>query len=611
MTQSSALSDNPRLGDKTGSSPAKIQAWKPYLFRILLIYRWGSLLPALAILTPLSDTPTFLIEPLYILLFMTSLNIIITLFQPSFNTTADNALYLLLADIVLMLMVLISSGVTDSPYFLHALSPLLMAAFLLESLHWILLTTTYTAVYLVATSQYQNTGRAINIPQLLSQISQILFFTFVVGLTTRLLTTFERNQQRLFNHNQQLSQRNNMLETQHHRLEVAHELTLFLHLSDSQSVQQRLLRAVTKDLNFSQVVVGLVNPILNRIDDWQAEPMLISQATPLSLTEEGGCIAKAVLNQQARWYLPLTPQSEAGVALNTDDMTMFNLRVSPTNDLLTDWLGSGGWLVLPMTWQQQPVGVLLVAVETNSTIDISDDRWAILTSLVSQAAVALGTIDRTRRLAVEQERNRIARDIHDTVAQSLFGMAFTLDACTKLLPDHVETVQQELAELRDIAQSTHTQVRQSILNMWPSKLTITEFQVDLDKYVTHCAPDHVFQVDYVIEGDFDGLSAGIRRNLYRVSQEALANAARYAGVNMARLYLCVEPNEISLSIRDNGMGFDVKQSMARERDREHFGLRGMQERIEVLGGSCDILSQMGYGTQILARIPLKQRKKHV
>ena len=591
----------------SSSTPIGAVVWRQYLFRILLIYRWGSLLPALAMLAPLSDTPTFLIAPIYLLLLMTSLNIVIVFFQPLFSTIQDKIPYLLLADFIIMICLLVATGLTNSPYFLHALTPLLTAAFVLEPRYWILVTATFTTVYLVTTSQYQNAGMTVDIPQLISQISQICFFTFIIGLTTRLLSNFERNQQRLFSRNQQLSQRNSMLETQHHRLEVAHELTLFLHLSDTQSVQQRLLRAVTKDLNFTQVVVGLVNPLLNRIDDWQAEPALIDQSMPLSLTEEGGCIAQAVLNQQARWYLPLTSQPESDIKLNTDSMTMFNLRVSPTDDILTDWLGQGGWLVLPMTWQQQPVGVLLVAVENNSTIDISDNRWAILTSLVSQAAVALGTIDRTRRLAVEQERNRIARDIHDTVAQSLFGMAFTLEACTKLLPDHAETVRQELAELRDIAQSTHTQVRQSILNMWPSKLTITEFQVDLDKYVTHCAPDHVFQIDYIIEGDFDDLSAGVRRSLYRVSQEALANAARYAEVDSARLYLCVEQKEVSLSIRDKGKGFDVKQSLARERDREHFGLRGMRERIEALGGSCDILSQIGYGTQILARIPLKQK----
>jgi signal transduction histidine kinase len=252
----------------------------------------------------------------------------------------------------------------------------------------------------------------------------------------------------------------------------------------------------------------------------------------------------------------------------------------------------------------------LIAVETTGPINISDDRWAILTSLVSQAAVALGTIDRTRRLAAEEERNRIARDIHDTVAQSLFGIVFTLDACVKLLPKQTELVKKELLELRDLAHHTHHQVRQSILDIWPSELNTERFKADLDKYVNHCAPGHVFDVEFTIEGDFDGLSAGIRRGLYRVSQEALANAAKYAGVDRARLYLYVESDEVFLSIRDKGKGFDPKQVLARERNRDRFGLRGMNERIEALGGTCNILSRNGYGTQVLARIPTKGRNGH-
>src|SRR5690606_36233845 len=142
----------------------------------------------------------------------------------------------------------------------------------------------------------------------------------------------------------------------------------------------------------------------------------------------------------------------------------------------------------------------------------SDDRWAILTSLVSQAAVALGTMERARRLAAEEERNRIARDIHDTVAQSLFGIVFTLDACAKLLPKQAALVKQELTELRDVADQVRHQVRHSILDIWPSDLTEAKFKADLSKYVADCAPDHVFTVGFTISGDIDGLPSLVRRS---------------------------------------------------------------------------------------------------
>ena len=222
----------------------------------------------------------------------------------------------------------------------------------------------------------------------------------------------------------------------------------------------------------------------------------------------------------------------------------------------------------------------------------------------------MGTIDRTRRLAVEEERNRIAREIHDTVAQSLFGIAFTLDACVKLLPEQAEMVQQELIELRDMAHNVRQEVRQSILDIWPSELTQEKFITDLQKYVTHCSPSYVFNVDFSLDGNFDNLSPTIRRGLYRVCQEALSNAARHAGVDSARVYMFVESDEIHMSIRDNGKGFDPRMALAREHNRERFGLKGMCERIQALGGVCDIHSQNGHGTQVMITVPINARNGH-
>ncbi|HHH40405.1 MAG TPA: sensor histidine kinase, partial [Chloroflexi bacterium] len=90
-------------------------------------------------------------------------------------------------------------------------------------------------------------------------------------------------------------------------------------------------------------------------------------------------------------------------------------------------------------------------------------------------------------------------------------------------------------------------------------------------------------------------------------QEALANVVRHAGVNSAQVCLRVEPNAVYLSIRDHGRGFDPATVLAREHNRERFGLRGVRERIHALGGECEILSRLGEGTQILVRLPVNGR----
>jgi signal transduction histidine kinase len=91
------------------------------------------------------------------------------------------------------------------------------------------------------------------------------------------------------------------------------------------------------------------------------------------------------------------------------------------------------------------------------------------------------------------------------------AIVFSLDACVKLLPEQPELVHNELVELRNVADKVRHQVRQSVLDLWPSELTREQFQLDLEKYVKHCCPSKLFTVDYTIDGDFDYLSPALRR----------------------------------------------------------------------------------------------------
>jgi signal transduction histidine kinase len=575
------------------SRPNDLDVFAPqqHLYLFLLTYRWGSLLLAMWLFLATKDA----IEPSVSLAFLLAVSLLSTLLITIFHAplkmmVIETPLFLGL-DVILVIFLLVFSGATRSPYILYALSPLLTGAFLFQMRGVWSTTIAFSLLYPLGLLLVELLGFSVSVDigQLFTQLAGAWLVTILFGQLSNALERLQRAHSSLATAHHDLTRQNQELVATHQQLEMIHELTLFVHAPDSQSVQQRLLRAVTRELDFSRAAVGLLNPSQERLEAWHVcrvgqDISLLGK--PLSLAAKNGLISQVVFNQQVHWG-----QETEQELLSPDEE--FN-----------EQLGPGRWLILPLTWQKQTLGVLLLAVDTSGPADISDDRWAILTSLVSQAAVALGTVDRTRRLAMEEERNRIARDIHDTVAQSLFGIVFTLDACAKLLPKQAEMVKKELTELRDVADEVRHQVRQSILDIWPSDLTEDKFKADLSKYVTDCAPDHVFTVDFTISGNFDGLPARVRRSLYRVCQEALANAARHAGVDMARVYLYVEPEEVHLSIRDTGRGFDPKEALARERNRERFGLRSMQERVQTLGGTCDILSQGSQGTQILVRVPV-------
>jgi len=237
-----------------------------------------------------------------------------------------------------------------------------------------------------------------------------------------------------------------------------------------------------------------------------------------------------------------------------------------------------------------------------------EQRLHSLHAIASQAAVAVGTtmlcIDRAQRLAVQEERVRIARDIHDTVSQSLFGIVFTLNGCLKLLPGDVEAVIPELERVQRVAEEARLEVRRSIMDIWPSEITSTQFVVDLRKYTSQVCQAEDLPIHFDVNGDMTCLSSRARRSMYRIAQEALANIARHAGATEARVSLEVDGQRARLEVLDNGHGFDPERAQAREVDREHFGLRGMQARAASLGGDCQIDSRPGGGTTIVVDIPV-------
>ncbi|MBP8003052.1 MAG: sensor histidine kinase [Chloroflexi bacterium] len=406
-----------------------------------------------------------------------------------------------------------------------------------------------------------------------------LILIFIVSFLAVALWRLWLTQSTLRTDHQRLQQQITTLTEERHRQELIYGLMIFLQgVSDPTVVQERLLQMGREELHLSQMAVGLVNPALHRLDQWCSYPA-VSELPPLLLATEAGLLAQVAEEQS-----PCRVLGEKAVA----------------NGQFSAWLGRGEWLVLPLVWEGRTMGMMLVG-EGNAAAD-----QLTLEHLAQQAAIALNTIERTRQLAIEGERNRIARDIHDTVTQSLFGLSFSLDACTKLLPAQPLIVKDELGELAQLVTQVRSQVRQSILDIWPSTLNRAQFQDDLEKYISQYALARSFNTEFTIEGDFDGLPAVIRRTLYRVCQEALANSARHSGSDLARIYLTIEPTEVHLSIRDKGRGFDAKTTLTRVHDRERFGLKGIQERILALGGTCDILSELGQGTQVLVRIPVKR-----
>jgi signal transduction histidine kinase len=561
------------------------------VFTFLVLYRWLSLLPALFTLGVEASpaTPLFAAWSLSIVLLV---NLVISLFHRPLNKLVIRQPLLLGIDLLFCAGLLAVSGGARSPYYLYALSPLLAGAFFFQMRGAVIISIAFTPLYLLANSLSARLSLGTDSSALMTQLAGIWLIPALFAYPSILLKDINRAREELSNTRDELTEKHENLAIAHRQLEIIHDLTLLLQAApDLLTVQERVLGAVTADLGFSKAVVALVDPALAELGGWLVYPADESfpAVKPLPLEPESGEVFRALLERK-----PFTANKEA--------------LVQDTE--LNSWLSRNNWFVIPLYLREHSVGVLLV----NDSDGLSKEQESTLMTVANQAALALGTtllcIDRARRLAIETERNRIARDIHDTVAQSLFGIVYSLDACINMLPSQAEEVRSELIELRSLASGAHDEVRRSIFDLWPSPLTIDLFTADLTNYVSSCCRPRSFSIIFNNSGDFDSLSAGLRRTIYRMAQEALANSARHSGANSARLCLNVSEGQVYLDISDQGRGFDPSLALIRSLNREHFGLHGIQERAHAMGGECEIISQPGAGARILVHLPISRPRQH-
>ena len=561
-------------------------------FSFLTAYRWASLLPALLILR-IGSSPAQLLSPILVFSIAFLANLFIFLANRQLNKLVTDRPALLGIDLVFSAGLLAVSGGTHSPYFLYALSPLLAGAFFFQLRGALTMSVVFMPLYLLGSyfgSQTVNLQTELVV--LTTQLAGIWLIPILFAYPSTLLKDVNQAREELTIARDELAQKHENLATAHRQLGIIHDLTVLLQAApDLLSVQERVLGAVTTDLGFSQAVVALVDPAREELGGWLTYPRddTFPKVDTLPLRSDNGQVFKALLNRKQF----------------TSNKSEILVRDADFNQ----WLNRMNWFVLPLYLREHPVGLLLVD-ETGLT----DERESTLMTVANQAALALGTtilcIDRARRLAVETERNRIARDIHDTVVQSLFGIVFSLDACINMLPGRADEVMSELMELRALANSAHDEVRRSIFDLWPSALTIELFIADLSNYVSSCCRQGSFSIIFSNNGDFNSLSAGIRRTIYRMAQEALANSARHSGADSARLCLTVTDDEVYLVISDEGLGFDPAVALSRSQSREHFGLQGIQERARAMGGDCEIASQPGAGARIMINLPIQPHYQH-
>jgi signal transduction histidine kinase len=230
-----------------------------------------------------------------------------------------------------------------------------------------------------------------------------------------------------------------------------------------------------------------------------------------------------------------------------------------------------------------------------------EQEQRLFMALAHRAALAIQNArlyEQAQYAAAAEERNRLARELHDAVTQTLFSASLIADVLPRIWKRNPEAGQAQLAELRELTRGALAEMRTLLLELRPATLTEVSLEELLRQLTDATIGRSRLKIDLKIEGE-PALPPDVQVALYRIAQESLNNIAKHAEANRAQIHLRVTATTVELRITDDGRGFD-----ARNVPISSLGLGIMRERAARIGAAVDIQSQLGAGTTVTAIWPV-------
>jgi PAS domain S-box-containing protein len=269
----------------------------------------------------------------------------------------------------------------------------------------------------------------------------------------------------------------------------------------------------------------------------------------------------------------------------------------PTVNILPD-SGHVAWAAIPLIVEKRTIGALGFSFSTPQRFDEPDRHF--MTALAQQCAQALERArlsEEARDRAVLEERQRLARDLHDAVSQTLFSINMLAQSLPRLWERDPTQAQVQLQQLATISQAAQAEMRTLLLEMRPANLVNASMQ-DLFTQLIQAAQGRK-QIALTVQVELEQvLPEAVHVVLYRIVQESLNNVVKHSQATAGSISLKSEARQLILHIRDNGRGFDTDTSAV------GLGLGVMHERAALIGATLEVVSKPGMGTAIIVKWPL-------
>ena len=256
-------------------------------------------------------------------------------------------------------------------------------------------------------------------------------------------------------------------------------------------------------------------------------------------------------------------------------------------------------LNVPLIVRETCIGVM--ALEHPDPDYFSEDRIRLALAFANQVAVALENArlyEQVQQKAAHDERQHLARELHDSVSQALYSIVLGVHAARKQLERNPAKAQEPLEYVQNLAEAGLAEMRALIFELRPDVLEQEGLASAMRKQTEALEVRHQLKTSFEDDGEPD-LSFPAKQALYRVAQEALHNVVKHAKASHTSVSLHQNAKLVHLDIHDDGAGFEIIEDFP-----GHLGLKSMRERIDALGGRFEVSSALGQGTHIHVEVPI-------
>jgi PAS domain S-box-containing protein len=385
-------------------------------------------------------------------------------------------------------------------------------------------------------------------------------------------------------------------------------------ITERKQIYEQLRRRLSESESIQRIAKGLLQRI--GLDEVLqiicAEAMKLTGATgsAVLLLEEDGWLKVTKSAGSPTYSLNRLPVSGsfAGKAFQTGDHVWVNLRERDPDEAAhqiqgSPWIqGLKSLFVVPLKVDTKVIGVINILDKPG---EISEEDMRIIDLFADQAAIIIEHVrlqQQAEQLAVLEERQRLARELHDSVTQALYSVTLYADAARMAFSAQKwEALERNLQEVRNMAREAMYDMRLLVFELHPFMLESEGLVSALRARLAAVEGRSGLKTEVLVEGE-KRLPIMIEQELYRIAQESLNNVVKHAEAKEVQINVKYEDKSVSLEMMDDGKGFDIETAS----QSGGLGLTGIKERVQQLAGSLEIESASGKGTRLTVRIPVNE-----